>query len=205
MDGRVRGWVALGIAGLGACACPLAARERQGDWRHLATVADRARLRDWRDAWVAARAGVSGPAPRARMLAQGALLDPDHALDDPIPPAGRYRCRIVKIGSRMVGGDALRERTPVPCLVETDGAAIRFRMPVGPQRMDGRVFADSRTRGVLLGTLVLGDERRAMAYGRDATRDMAGLVERVDRRRWRLTLPYPRFESVLDVIELTPA
>jgi hypothetical protein len=34
---------------------------------------------------------------------------------------------------------------------------------------------------------------------------MAGLVERIGARRWRLVLPYPRFESTLDVIEIVPA
>ena len=60
-------------------------------------------------------------------------------------------------------------------------------------------------RQVFFGTLVLGDEIRALGYGRDATRDMAGAMERIGPQRWRLVLPYPRFESTLDVIELTPA
>jgi hypothetical protein len=51
----------------------------------------------------------------------------------------------------------------------------------------------------------LGDEKRPMSYGRDANRDMAGLIERIAERRWRVVLPYPRFESVLDVVELVPA
>ena len=34
---------------------------------------------------------------------------------------------------------------------------------------------------------------------------MAGVVERVGDNRWRLVLPYPRFESLLDVIELASA
>ncbi len=35
-------------------------------------------------------------------------------------------------------------------------------------------------------------------------RDMAGVLERIGERRWRLVLPYPRFESLLDVVELVP-
>jgi len=34
---------------------------------------------------------------------------------------------------------------------------------------------------------------------------MAGLIERIGTRRWRVVLPYPHFESVLDVVELIPA
>jgi hypothetical protein len=50
----------------------------------------------------------------------------------------------------------------------------------------------------------LGDERRAFQYGTDQDRDLAGLVERVGDHRWRLVFPYPHFESLLDVVELTP-
>jgi hypothetical protein len=56
-----------------------------------------------------------------------------------------------------------------------------------------------------LGTLTLGDEPRAMPYGVDAQRDLAGFVERIGPARWRLVLPYPPFESQLDVIELVPS
>jgi len=34
---------------------------------------------------------------------------------------------------------------------------------------------------------------------------VAGWVERVAGRRWRVVMPYPAFESVLDVLELVPA
>jgi hypothetical protein len=34
---------------------------------------------------------------------------------------------------------------------------------------------------------------------------MAGVVERIGERRWRLVLPYPNFESTIDVLELLPA
>jgi hypothetical protein len=50
----------------------------------------------------------------------------------------------------------------------------------------------------------LGDETRAYQYGIDAERDLAGILERVGDQRWRLVFPYPHFESLLDVIELTP-
>ena len=67
------------------------------------------------------------------------------------------------------------------------------------------IFPGDPMREVFLGTLVLGDERRAMQYGRDPDRDVAGFVERIGPARWRLVLPRPAFESTLDVIELVPA
>ena len=58
---------------------------------------------------------------------------------------------------------------------------------------------------IFLGTLQLGDEALALRYSRDKERDMVGVVERVGDNRWRLVLPYPHFESLLDVIELSPS
>jgi hypothetical protein len=58
---------------------------------------------------------------------------------------------------------------------------------------------------IFLGTLQLGDEQGSLRYGHDAERDMIGVVQRVGPSRWRLALPSPAFESLLDVIELVPA
>ena len=73
----------------------------------------------------------------------------------------------------------------------------------GSQRPVG-VILDGARKSVFLGTLVLGDEKRAIDYGRDADRDMVGAVENIGDGRWRLILPYPRYQSVMDVIELVP-
>jgi hypothetical protein len=53
--------------------------------------------------------------------------------------------------------------------------------------------------------LVLADESRALQYGRDTERDVAGYVESIGPNRWRLIMPRPHFESVMDVMELVPA
>ena len=42
------------------------------------------------------------------------------------------------------------------------------------------------------------------AVGRDTERDVAGYVERIGPNRWRLIMPRPHFESVMDVMELIP-
>jgi Domain of unknown function (DUF4893) len=57
---------------------------------------------------------------------------------------------------------------------------------------------------IFLGTMILGDETRALRYSRDRERDLIGIIERVGPGRWRMTFPRPRYESLLDVIELTP-
>lgn len=161
-------------------------------WRPVATELDRQRLRDWRTTWTEALAEV-----RAKGVVDAdPLFDPDRALDNPLPSPGTYRCRFVKLGaSGLARGDWGRCEVGPDSLVKLDG----------PQRPAGKLFADQPTRAVFLGTLVLGDETRPLPYGRDDGRDLAGFVERVGEARWRVTLPQPRFESTLDLIELVPA
>ena len=148
--------------------------------------------------------------PRARaadpaaVAAQGALFAPDGALAGAPPPAGRYRCRVFKLGGV---GSAMRDFTAYPafdCRITDEGRVRSFYKESGSQRPVGLLFPDG-DRTVFLGTLLLGNERAALQYGQDRDRDMAGMLERVGERRWRLVLPYPRFESLLDVIELVPA
>ena len=90
-----------------------------------------------------------------------------------------------------------------PCVVATAGGASTFDI-VGTLRVSGRLYDDAGARLVFLGVLGFGDERRVMRYGRDGTRDMAGVVERIAAKRWRLVLPYPHFGGTMDVVEIVP-
>ena len=74
----------------------------------------------------------------------------------------------------------------------------------GSQRLTGRIYSDTDARSIFLGTMILGDEERSYAYGRDRARDMAGVVERVDATHWRIAFPFPAYESVVDLLELEP-
>ncbi len=175
------------------------------DWRRVATPADRSRLRSWRGAWIDALAKVRAAGLIAPIDADPLLFDPDRALPDAVPPPGTYRCSVTKLGAH---GTAMRDLTmypPVDCRVDRDGGQVRLSKVGGGQRPVGVLFDDSSSRAVFLGTMLFGDEHRPLAYGRDGTRDLAGYVERIGVRRWRLVLPSPRFESVLDVVEIVPA
>lgn len=169
-------------------------------WRRTATPDDRRRLRSWRDAWMTALSEARSGGGSATIAAEPTLFDPDRALAGPVPPAGDYRCRTFKLGSQGLGLGFVAYPW-FRCRIGADGGFAKLD---GSQRPAGAIHPHTSARGVFLGTLVLGDERRPMAYGRDRDRDMAGLVERVGERRWRLVLPYPRFESLLDVVELVP-
>jgi hypothetical protein len=182
---------------------PTAERPNDG-WRALATQDDRARLRRWRDAWIEAL-------PRARaadgeaVAREAALLAPDTALPDAQPPPGDYRCRTIKLGAQGPGRADYRSEPPSLCRIRREGTRLHFTRVTGPQRPIGILFPDNRRRMIFLGTLQLGDEALAYRYGRDRERDMIGILERVGDDRWRLVLPHPNFESLLDVIELVPA
>ena len=198
----------LAAAALIALAAPAAAQvvEAPADapWRSAATEDDRRRIRNWRDAWTDALAQVRAGEHAGELARGGALFDPDAALADPAPPPGDYDCRTIKLGTPhrdlldYIAYPAFR------CRIRAVGGRLEFTKTTGSQRQVGRLFPDNGRRMIFLGTLMLGDETRALLYGRDRERNLIGAVERIGPRRWRIAFPYPHFESLLDVIELTP-
>ncbi|MDQ3483345.1 MAG: DUF4893 domain-containing protein [Pseudomonadota bacterium] len=176
----------------------------QHDWRTVATEADRARLRGWRTAFSSALALARTAGFSAEIAREGALLQPDAAIGGPIPN-GMYRCRVIKLGSQSQGMLDYVAYPDFACRVQQQGQVQTFAKLTGSQRQVGLIFPFDAMRQVFLGTLMLGDEARAMHYGVDPERDVAGYVERIARGRWRLVMPSPRFESQLDVMELVPA
>ena len=173
-------------------------------WREIATPGDRDRLRGWRDTFSKAVAAARKAGHAAEIDREGRLLDPDGALANPAIPDGRYRCRVTKLGAR---NDGLLDYVAYPaftCVVGRDGAVQRLDKIGGSQRYVGVIFPNDAMQHVFLGTLVLGDETRAMRYGQDETRNVAGYVERIGDRRWRLVMPRPHYESLTDVMELVP-
>ncbi len=180
------------------------------DWRAVATSPDTTRLHDWREAFVQALGEARAAGKRADVAREGALLAPDAALVDPLPPPGNYRCRTLKLGNgrRDMGSGSGLGFIAYPafnCRVVREGDVSSLAKLNGSQRFTGLMFHGGDRRDVFLGTMSLGDETRSLQYGRDPDRDMAGAVERIGPRHWRVVLPYPRFESTLDVVELVPA
>jgi hypothetical protein len=174
------------------------------NWRTIATEDDRGRIRRWRNNWVDAVARARAAGHGAEIDREGVLLDPDAGLAHVAPPPGDYDCRTIKVGARSEG---LLEYVSYPafhCRLSLYGGRLHFTRLNGSQRPIGVIFPDHDRRMILLGTLQLGDEADAIRYSRDTERDMAGLVERIGPRRWRIGFPAPHFESLLDVIELVP-
>ncbi|HXS50445.1 MAG TPA: DUF4893 domain-containing protein [Sphingomicrobium sp.] len=174
-------------------------------WKEVATDDDRQRLADWRTTFVAALDDAKKAGFSAEIAREGVLLEPDAALGAPAIPDGMFRCRIIKIGAKPESGSRhYASNAPFLCRVKPFRGLDRFNKFGGQQRYVGLIFPGDAVRQVFLGTLVLGDETRALQYGSDELRDVAGYVERIGPGRWRLIMPKPHFESQLDVMELVP-
>lgn len=204
--------VALGVT-LSACktvpAVPPSSADAPADatgtWRATATDADKERIRGWYSSWQAALTDARAKGFGADIDREGVLLQPMAALPNPHLPAGDYRCRTVKVGTKGRSTLAYVGYSWFRCRVAPEQGLSSLTKLTGSQRPVGLIFPDNLKRQVFLGTLELGDEKMAVNYGSDRLRDMAGLVERIGDNRWRLVLPAPAYESLLDVIELVPA
>jgi hypothetical protein len=174
-------------------------------WRSVVTEDDRTRLANWRKSFVDALSAANRAGHAAEIAREGALLEPDAALVGPAIPNGMYHCRVIKLGAKSSGNLDYASYPNFTCRVRAEHTLQRLRKLDGPQRYVGIVFPNDQFREVFLGSLALGDESRAMQYGQDKDRDIAGYLERVGPARWRLVMPEPRFESKLDVMELVPA
>ena len=174
------------------------------DWRAIATSDDRKRLRDWRDAFVAGLQAARASGHAAEIAREGALLEPDAALGGGPIPNGAYRCRVIKLGAKSPGMPDYVVYPAFDCRIRPEQGLQGFAKLTGSQRQVGVIFPGDAMRQVFLGTVVLGDERQALQYGRDEERDVAGFVERIGPNRWRMLMPRPHFESKTDVLELVP-
>jgi hypothetical protein len=199
------------LAALALSACTASAPEPSlslpaatPDWRALATDDDRRRIRLWRTAFTEALGKAQAAGHGAAIGREGALLRPDAALAWQAPPPGDYHCRVIKAGAKSPG---LLDYIAYPafhCRIRQEDRMTSFAKLTGSQRPIGHLLPTAGDRMIFLGTLQLGDENRALRYGEDRERDMAGIVERIGENRWRLLFPYPHFESTIDVLELIP-
>ena len=180
--------------------------QTQGDiWQGFANPEDRNRIRR------VATAGGGGlnDARDARLRqanqAEGRLLDTDAGLPRPAPTPGSYSCRLVKLGKTNGKGPAFEKFKPFFCYVQVEEQLFTIVKQTGSQRPAGRLWDDDMpNRMIFLGSLALGSEDEARAYGDDPGRDMAGIFERIAPFVWRLVIPYPRDGSQLQVFELKP-
>jgi len=204
---------ALGAIAAGGCAKPesrpaaqvvIEPPAKSQAWREIATAADEQRLATLESAWTEALQQARRTDP-GDVRSEGDLVKPDSALPRPAPTPGSYYCRLVKLGRVKARGPAFEKFKPFFCYVEVEGDLLTIVKQTGDTRPAGRLWEDDvPDRLIFLGSLALGGTEQPRAYGEDAKRDMAGVVERIGPFVWRLVIPWPQGTSKLDVYELRP-
>lgn len=163
------------------------------EWDGIARPTDQALIAGLPQRWSRALAMV----PRRSVAAlrrEGALVQPEAALEAPTPPPGPYHCRLVRFGGR--GG--VTTYKPDFCYVEARDGRLAFTKQTGTNRPRGWLYEDTDKRRILLGTTGQG------SYGDAPSQDVSGVFERVSSFRWRLTLTRAGRGASLDVYELVP-
>lgn len=176
------------------------------DWRGIVTASDRDRYSRLDAAWDLALQQARRQRGSGDLASTGDLIDPDAARPSVAPPPGDYRCRTVKLGSQG-GEDGLGYVVYgwFDCRIEQTPNGLKFVKTTGSQRPAGLLFPENDRRMVLLGSMALASEPPANSYGQRPDRDLIAALERIGEARWRLVVPWPQYESNLDLIELVPA
>ena len=147
-----------------------------------------------------ARGRISGRNPSGRKAARPGCGQAPAGAD-----TGQLQLPHGQAGREGAKGPAFQKFKPFFCYVEVEGPLFTIVKQTGSQRPAGRLWEDDVAhRLIFLGTLALGSEEEARAYGDDPKRDMAGIFERIGPFVWRLVIPYPQNGAQLDVFELTP-
>jgi hypothetical protein len=174
-------------------------------WTGVATMADRDRINRTALAWQIGLAEASARGFGNAIRGEGKLLVSGGGLARPAPTPGSYSCRLVTLGRSAKRGPAFEKFKPFFCYVDLEGDLFTIVKQTGSQRPAGRLWGDQiPTRLIFLGSLALGSEEEARAYGEDPRRDVAGVFERIAPFVWRLVIPFPQDGTKLQVFELTP-
>jgi hypothetical protein len=174
-------------------------------WQRIASSEDANRIRRVDTAWSTGLEEARGAGFDNDIKAERKLLDANAAQAKPAPTPGSYSCRMVRLGREKPRGPAFQKFKPFFCYVGVEGELFTIVKQTGSQRPAGRLWEDDKpTQLIFLGTLALGSEEEARAYGEDPRRDMAGIFERIAPFQWRLVIPFSQSGARLDVFELTP-
>ena len=206
----------VALALLLAMLAPLAAcvtGPRPPPWQLVILQPDRQRLAALWDAWTRALAAADKAGDGPALAALSPLVDPKAAVSGALPGPGVYRCRSLRLGTRAdavmpsaPSGPVMLITEPALCTISKRGRLLWFEQSEGLQRVGGQLYPDpGRTDGdrlVFLGSMALPGESGFMQYGADADRDQVGVIRPLAPGMWRLELPWPRWQSDLQVIEI---
>lgn len=180
---------------------------REISWQQQINESDRKRLALLWSAWTRSLNEAADAGHKADIAAMGDLVVADAARPGPPPTPGTYRCRTIKMGTRVDGGRmapvAMDEGAFAPCTITARGSLLWFEQASAAQRIGGTLYPDG-DRLIFLGSKALQGEMGIMAYGSDASRDQVGVLRPYGDARWRLELPWPMWQSNLEIIEILP-
>jgi len=185
-----------------------AASLRTMSWQENIRDTDRKRLAALWGAWTRSLNQAVSAGQGDALAALGPLAVADAGRAGPPPPPGNYRCRSIKLGVRDEGAPrpdapAMSVSEIFPCVITAKAGLSWFEQTAGAQRIGGTLYADG-DRMIFLGSMALADEMGVMAYGADASRDQVGVLHAIGEGRWRLELPWPMWQSNLEIIEIVP-
>lgn len=174
------------------------------EWARQATQSDIIRIERWQKSLEAGVKGAVQAGNDTEISNRAPLFQTNIGKLDLALPDGKYHCSITKLGGEDGRGLPYIAYPKFLCMVTRMGDRLQFTKLTGSQMTSGWIYRPDRATGIYLGTSYYGYEDRAPKYGSDEKRDDAAIVERIGDRRWRLVFPYPYYESVVDVMELTP-
>ncbi|MEP2988567.1 MAG: DUF4893 domain-containing protein [Parasphingorhabdus sp.] len=178
--------------------------QSESEWRDAATQADAERLDGWKKALEVGREGAIQGGDADMIEKRSPLFDVDAAQSNSDLPAGLYNCSITKLDGKANGGLPYISYPRFKCRVTDVGGRKHFTKLTGSQMTIGWIYSANNEQSVYLGTLMYGYENALTPYGKTKERDHASVVHRIGKDRWRMVFPYPYYESVVDVMELTP-
>jgi hypothetical protein len=210
-----RSLILLGALAAAGCTLPqkpaprpvvtAAPRTKADIWQAVANPSDLNRIRRVATGWSSGLGEARAAGFGDQIRAEGRLLNPDAAKARPAPTPGSYSCRMVSLGKKNGKGPAFERFKPFFCSVEVEGPLFTIVKQTGSQRPAGRLWEDDiSSRLIFLGSVAIGNEDEARAYGDDPKRDVAGIFERIGPFIWRLVIPYPQDGAKVQVFELTP-
>lgn len=173
-------------------------------WKKVATDDDQNRVYSWVEALYSGVSVAELAGEGQKIKQRNGLFDADGLMDDGAMPAGLYNCSITKLGGPDDAGLPYIAYPAFRCRVTEENGRLHFTKLTGSQRTAGWIYRASERHSVYLGTSFYGYEDKATSYGQTKERDQAAVVQRIGPRRWRMVFPYPYYESVVDVMELTP-
>ena len=212
----MRGLAAAGLLLLSACAAPpppappltppvpqpVSSGARPA-WERLIRPADYQRILGADEAWLKALDSARRAGHADDLQGLGRLAVERAVRPLPAPPEGDFRCRTIKLGAASPGLLDYVAYDWFRCRVARERDGYALTKLTGSQRQIGRLYPDPARGWVFLGVLAIAGDP-APRYGDNPESDTVGTFEKIGEDHWRLVLPWPRRESVLDLIEFRP-